>query len=409
MQHQISGLAFLSISIFIVYLGSKITNLIPVLKAYNIPPAVTSGLLVSLILTLLSQTEAPLFQITFDLSIRNLFLLSFFSCVGLSAKLTTLKQGGKTLFTLLIVLTVFIFFQNLIGVLTSLLLGLHPIHGLLAGSISFAGGHGTAITWGQHLNSLGYTDITEFTLMAATLGLILGGLMGGPICQMLINKKNLIPQDNKLKNTQTNSALQSANQSDQNYLVLDIPEIFKLLFSISTTIVIGLEINSLLHKLNILLPDFLIVLILGILLNNFLDFTKHSLNTKFTTLISDVSLDLFVVMSLFTLNLANLFNIALPLLVISLAQCLFVAFFAYYVFFRYAGKDYDAAVMTSGFVGSGLGATPVGMANVEAITHRFLPSPKAMLFVPLLGSVFTDLINSVILQSFIKIPLIGTP
>ncbi|MBE8215731.1 MAG: sodium/glutamate symporter [Endozoicomonadaceae bacterium] len=403
MHFQISGLAFLSISILIIYLGSKITQCIPVLKSYNIPPAITSGLLVAIILTIVSYGKNPLYEITFDLTIRNLFLLTFFSCIGLSTKLSILRKGGTTLLILILMLTGLILCQNIIGLLSATLFDIHPIYGLLAGSISFAGGHGTAITWVQYLQSLGFENINEFALVSSTLGLILGGFLGGPIGQMLMNNKKLITPN-----------IRSNNPSEIN-LSTPIPynlsssSVFGLLFSISITIVIGLEINNYLRQLNILLPDFFIVLILGVLLNNILDSMKHSLHSEFTALLSDISLDLFVVMSLFTLNLNNLFHIAFPLLFIACMQTLFIAVFAYYVFFRYAGRDYDAAVMSSGFIGSGLGATPVGIANVETMMHRFGKSPKAMLFIPLLGSVFTDITNSIILQSLIKIPFIGTP
>ncbi len=405
MHIHISGLSLLVISIIILYIGRFITKRMRWLDEYNIPASVTAGLLFAAALSVLSYYD--LIQVNFNLQIRDFFLLVFFASVGLSSKLSQLMSGGKTLLILLAVVFVFIILQNIIGVICSMLMGLHPINGLLAGSIAFAGGHGTAITWSNYFTNQGYYGTEEFALIAATLGLILGGLIGGPVCHRLIKKKNLIKQQKQLFSSHETPTDVTKLPSQEKDISFSASCLIRILMEIALTITAGTWINSLLRSQGIIIPDFLLVLLVGIFISNIADLFNMNPNEGVLAIFGEISLDLFVVMTLFTLKLNTLSQTALPLLAISAIQSLFIIFFAYHIFFRFAGKNYDAAVMTSGFIGSGLGATPVGMANVEAVTHRFGASPKAMLLIPLLGSFCTDVMNATILRGLLTLPIFG--
>lgn len=395
----------LVVSIVILYIGGFISRRISWLEEYNIPTPVISGLLFASVLSFLSYYN--ILNISFNLEIRDLFLLIFFASVGLSSRLSLLVSGGKTLAILLVVVFAFIILQNIIGVGSALLLGLPPVHGLLAGSIAFAGGHGTAITWSNYFSAQGFSGTEEFALIAATFGLILGGLLGGPVSQKLIKKHKLIKQQTHLFSSKEEPTDVTVIPSMEKHITFSAACMVRILMEVALTITAGTYINSLLKTKGIVIPDFLLVLIIGIVIANIADFFKVTPNEGVLNIFGEISLDLFVVMTLLTLKLSNLTETALPLLVISAAQSVFIILFAYHIFFRFAGKDYDAAVMTSGFIGSGLGATPVGMANVEAITHRFGASPKALLLIPLLGSFCADVMNAAILRSLLTLPVFG--
>ena len=397
-----SNLSLLVLSIAVLYFGEFITQRIKLLQEYNIPAPVTSGLLISAIFSILSYHH--ILTLHFSLEIRDLFLLMFFASIGLSSRLTLLISGGKILPKLLLVMLVFLILQNIIGVSSAMLLNLSPFHGLLAGTVSFAGGHGTAITWSNYFAELGHEGTQEFGLIAATLGLICGGLLGGPTGYLLIKNKKLLNQQYHLFNGKKKKTACSVAESGEVKETSANPKnILRILLELSITIAFGTYINHLLKKHGIIIPDYLLVLITGIIIVNVADLFKMGSNQTLVSIWGEVSLDLFVVMTLVSLNLSNLTSTAIPLLIITFIQCIFIVLFAYHVFFRFAGKDYDAAVISAGFIGSGLGATPVGMANVEAITHRFGASPKALLLIPLLGSFFTDIMNAAVLRAFLSL------
>ncbi|WP_196221291.1 sodium/glutamate symporter [Sansalvadorimonas verongulae] len=396
MTVTISGLSLLILSIFVHYLGNFITRHIHALEEYNIPAPVTGGLLVSLLFTLLR--EQGWIQPVFELELRNLFLLMFFSTVGLSARLSLLMSGGRTFVILIGVMCVFLCLQNALGLGAALVLGETPDKGLLAGSVAFAGGHGTAITWGLHLEGEGYKNAQEFGLAAATLGLILGGVLGGPVAQRLIVKKRLY--DNS---TESPYVLEGQPLNEFSHVTID--RVIRVMLEIALTIAVGKLINEWLQKQHLVIPEYLPVLLVGVVIANITDVMKIRSDAGTLRIWSEVSMAICMAMSLMSLQLETLTQTASSLMVITVLQSIMIVIFGYHILFRLAGRDYDAAVITSGFIGSGLGATPVGMANVDTITQRFGMSPKAMLIIPLLGSFFTDVMNAMVLRTFLGLPV----
>ena len=392
----VSGFSLLFIAILVYQTGLLVTRLIPFLHEYNIPAPVTGGLIASLVFTL--SEHALDIKIDWDLELRNQLLLIFFCSVGLCARIRLLIGGGKTLSILFFVIALFLVLQNSVGTAFALLIGDEPIHGLLAGTISMAGGHGTAISWGEFLEGQGYQGATEFGLMAATMGLIMGGLLGGPVARQLIRKHRLSPHT---RDVSPNS--NPATPGTRNITVC-MQHVLRVVLIISACVVAGCLLNAQFRQLGIVMPDYLPVLVLGIMTINLADLAQVSINEQFITLFGDFCLELFITMSLMSIDLMNLAATALPAFLIVMAQSLTICLFAYSIFFRAAGNDYDASLVTAGFIGLGLGATPVGLANVSTLAHRLGPSPKALLIVPLLGSVFTDTLNAFVLQCFLALP-----
>ncbi|MCY4328581.1 MAG: sodium/glutamate symporter [Endozoicomonadaceae bacterium] len=403
MNIHLSGLTLLVFSIVVLYIGHLITKKLNWLEKYNIPVSVSAGLLFAILFNMLLFTDK--IKVTFNLEIRNLFLLIFFASVGVSSKINQLLKGGKTFCILLAVMFVFIICQNIIGILGAFIFKLPLVNGLFAGSITFAGGHGTAITWSKYFADMGIHGVEEFGLIAATIGLILGGLVGGPVSYSLIKKYSLIKTQRHLFDANADPADVNTTPSMSKQIIIDAAKAMHTIFEISLTVVLGTFINKQLREHGLIIPDFLVVLIIGIIISSIAEIVNKRTNEGLLNIFGEISLDLFVVMTLFTLKFSNLSHVAIPLIAISLAQATFIAFFAYYVFFRFAGKNYDAAVMVAGFIGSGLGATPVGMANVEAVIHRFGISHRALLLIPLLGSFCTDIMNAVILRIFLATPI----
>jgi len=385
----------LIIAIMVLWIGDRLTRKIPFLAKYNIPSPVTGGILVSVIILGIYLMRDV--QVSFDLSMRDTLLLAFFSTIGLSARLRLLLEGGKLLLVLMIAAAVFLIFQDIAGVLMAKLFGAHPGYGLMAGSISFAGGHGTSITWGKLAQEHGLKGATELGLACATIGLIAGGIIGGPIARNLITKYNL-------KGDTEAEAHTTSPESKTKAGPVNLNGILNALFLLALCIGLGTLVHGWLANAGIILPAFLPCMFVGIILTNILDVLKIQPSVSSIGLCSDVSLQLFLAMSLMSMQLWTLAGALGPILLILLVQVVVMAAFARLVIFRIAGKDYNAAVMAAGFAGLGLGATPVGIANMRAVTSKFGASPTAFLVVPLIGAFFLDIANAFIIQGFIALP-----
>jgi ESS family glutamate:Na+ symporter len=395
---HISGIHLLFMAIISLYIGHFITRKFSILKRCHIPSPVTGGLLFSLLVTIISQIWH--IKLSYDLYLRDILLLAFFGTIGLSARIRLLLSGGKTLAILMVVAVIFLIVQNTAGVATALALGENPVFGLVAGTITFAGGHGTAITWGAFLEQQGYQGTLEFGLIAATLGLILGGMVGGPVARQLISHYQLKDQYTEENSTSIGKQTQYAAELSSRHLLSGI-------FLIISCIVLGMLAQTMLKAHHIIVPDFLPVLFAGIIITNICDWTHIELKQAELDTLGDISLQLFIAMSLMTLKLHYLSSVAGLLLCITIVQVLVIIAFSWFVVFRATGKSYDSSVITAGFIGMGLGATPVGMANMNTLAHRYGPSPKAFLLVPLIGSFFVDIANAVILKGFLALPIFG--
>ncbi len=398
---ELNSLQVLELSIIVLWLGIFLTKKFNFLSEFNIPAPVTGGLICSVVVALLEVTAD--IKITFDLGMRDMLLLIFFSTVGLSANLRLLVEGGKLLFIILVVATIYLVIQNTIGIAVASLTEGHPAYGLIAGSISFAGGHGTGITYGNLFSEqYGLEGTVEIAMACATFGLIFGGLVGGPVAKFLITKHNLKGDEKEAAETP-----HPQHESMGSFVNMDV--IINATFVLALCIGIGENIHAWLLENGITMPLYLPSLFVGIIITNAADLFKIKRSERFINAVglwSDVSLTLFLSMSLMSMQLLILSNALGPLLLLLFLQVIVMVFFAYFVVFRIAGRDYDAAVITSGFAGLGLGATPVGMANMRAITTKYGASAKAFLVIPLLGAFFIDITNALVIQFFMGLPFI---
>ena len=391
--YQVEPIDVLMLSILVLFLGLYLNRKIAFLRDNYIPPAVTGGLICSTIVLLL-RVFADL-EISFDLQMRDVLLLVFFSTVGLSAKLHTLLAGGKALVLLVVVAAIFLVLQDAIGVGLAVLFGAHPGYGLMGGSISFAGGHGTAIAWGNEAEAAGFSGASEIGIAFATFGLIAGGLIGGPIARLLIAKHGL-----------TGPASTDTSEESQGPDGRDAGELFQILTAIlvlAICVEFGSVVGRALFDRGVLLPGFLTSMLVGIVITNLADVMKFRINAKTVEKLGEVSLNIFLAMSLMSMQLWSLAGAFAPIIVVLMCQTLAMTAFAIFLIFRVMGRDYDASVIAAGFAGLGLGATPVAIANMDAVTRRFGPSTKAFLIIPLVGAFFIDILNAATIKGFISI------
>ncbi|NRA18384.1 MAG: sodium/glutamate symporter [Oceanospirillaceae bacterium] len=383
------------LAILVLFLGKFLTKRVSVLKEYNIPEPVSGGIIVSILLTLLYVMFD--YSISFSLMQRDVLLVVFFTTVGLNSKFSTLLEGGKTLVLLLVLAIIYLFLQNLTGVGVTLVTDLPAVTGLLGGSVSLSGGHGTAIAWSPIFkDQYGIENAVEIGIACATFGLVLGGLIGGPIAKYLIKKHNL---------SSSSPEHITVGLADEEKQKISVDSVLSLLLVLSVAVGLGLYLHQLLAFLGVKLPVFVPCLFGGILLTNSIPLLfKHipwPSNTPTLALVSDLSLSLFLSMSLMSLQLWSLVDLAAPILLLLLSQVVLTVLFTVFVVFKLLGSNYDAAVIASGYSGLALGATPTAIANMTAVTKKFGASPKAFIVVPLVGAFFIDIANAVIIQSML--------
>ena len=388
----------LVIAILVLFLGKYINRKVAFLQNFNIPEPVTGGFLASVAFGIVYWLFG--LDIEFALELRDELLLVFFTTIGLSSKLKTLIKGGKPLLILLVAAVGYLVIQNLTGITVAALTGLELPIGVLAGSVSLSGGHGTTIAWSPiFTESYGISNAAEIGIASATFGLILGGVMGGPIAKLLINQHHL-------KSTSTEN-LTVGIEHETEQVPVDYNTMLQSMLVITIAVGLGVKLNVGLTAGGLKLPDFVVCLFVGILLTNLVPaiFKRWPWpsNTPSMALIADISLGLFLAMSLMSLELWTLVDLAGAVAVLLFAQLVVMTLYAIFVIFRVMGKTYDAAVIAGGYVGLGLGATPTAIANMTAITEKFGPSPQAFIVVPLVGAFFIDISNAFIIQRFLNL------
>lgn len=397
---QLDSYATLVAATLVLLLGRSLVNRINVLRTFSIPKPVAGGLLVALVLVLLRASMDV--ELRFDTAFQTPLMLAFFASIGLSADLGSLKRGGKAVFTFLLAVTGLLLMQNVLGVGLATLLGLDPLMGLLAGSITLSGGHGTGAAWGAIFSEkYGLQSATELAMACATFGLVLGGLIGGPVARHLVKK------------VQVPGAEHNSDEAPQGF---EMPEMERPIttYSLIETVALlaiclkGGELLSLYLKGSALeLPVFVCVLFTGVLLRNMLALLKwHEVSDREVSLLGNVSLSLFLAMALMSLKLWDLASLALPIFILLAVQTIAMALYASFVTFKVMGSNYDAAVLAAGHCGFGLGATPTAIANMQAITQRFGPSHMAFLVVPMVGAFFIDIINAMVIKLFLAMPFL---
>jgi ESS family glutamate:Na+ symporter len=386
----------LILAILVLFAGKWLTTKIAFLRENNIPEPITGGLLAALMFTLVHLFFDANFE--FALQIRDALLLVFFTTIGLSTRISTLIAGGKNLLILLLAVVAYLFIQNAVGVLVIMAQGIMPIKGLLGGSVSLSGGHGTTIAWAPvFANDYGIGSAMEIGITFATFGLIIGGILGGPIARFLI-------QRNKLEAT-SDEAIEVGFKYAEPEEQIGVDQILLSMLTIAIAIGIGIELNLLLGVLGFKLPLFVACLFSGIVLTNSIPYILPKLEcpagTPTLSLVSELSLGLFLAISLMSLRLWTITDFIGPIMLVMLAQVTAVVLYAVFVVFRIMGSNYEAAVISSGFTGLSLGATPTAIANMAAVTKHYGAAPLAFIIIPLIGAFFVDLSNSVVIQLFL--------
>jgi ESS family glutamate:Na+ symporter len=386
---------FLAASL-VLLAGRQLVARVAPLRTLSIPEPVAGGVAVALVLLALHALAGVTVQ--FDTTMQTPFMLAFFATIGLGANLATLRAGGPTLLRFLALVVAFLVAQNVLSVGLAALLGLDLRVGLLAGSISLSGGHGTAAAWGSVFRGDGgLPSATEIGVASATFGLVLGGVVGGPVAGWLMRHRKPAPGADQA----TESAPRGFEQPASVRLIT-APALIESLALVSLCLWLGQVAARALAGSAFELPVFVPVLFVGVVLRNALTWVAgYEPFDRAVALVGNVSLALFLAMALMTLRLWAIADLALPVLVILAAQTVLMAVWVVKVTFPAMGGTYDAVVLGAGQCGFGLGGTPTAIANMQAITGRFGPSHVAFVVVPLVGAFFLDLANAVVIKAFL--------
>ncbi len=392
----------LGFSVLILYLGNFLTTRLRFLSENNIPTPVVGGFLFALLASFLLGNFNIRFG--FDMEMKAPMMLAFFSCVGLGADMRMLFKGGRHLLLFIVACLLFLLLQDGIGLMTALSLDMHPLIGLLSGSITLSGGHATGAAYAQQfIENSNIAGAMEMAMAVATLGLILGGVIGGPVAGRLIKKHNI--QLPVKAEDEHGIVLQ---HDDRGYTPINEDTFLLAFFYVLICIIFGKMISLWFAENVMMLPDIFWSMFVGVIIRNI---TIHkrlpSAHQPSVDLIGNIGLSLFLVMALMSLNLWGMVSMAVPLLALLAAQLLGMILFASYITWHIMGRDYNAAIIAGGHCGFGLGATPTAVANMSALTRRFGPAPQAFIVVPLMGAFFIDLLNASVIQLYLMLPVFG--
>ncbi len=408
MHIQFSAYYTLILAVLVLLLGKFLVQRIRVLRDFNIPEPVAGGLVVAAIVFALHEILG--LTLGFEGSLQSAFMLVFFSSIGLGANFAKLREGGLGLVIFLMVIVLFIVVQNSVGIGLAMALGLDPLIGLVTGTITLLGGHGTAGAWGSVLeNQYGLTGATTLGIACATFGLVIGGLLGGPLAKRLIVRHQLAAQrSDHEQQAQAVAAVPEDSQATAFEHPSSAPRLITADAAIETLalfagcLAIAEFMTNITKDTAIQLPTFVWALGTGVVLRNTLDYIFGvKVFDRAIDVFGNAGLSIYLAMALLSLKLWELTDLAAPLMVILAVQTVVMALYAAFITFRIMGKNYDAAVLAAGHCGFGMGATPTAVANMQAITNQYGPSHKAFLIVPLVGAFFIDIINAFMIQGFI--------
>jgi glutamate:Na+ symporter, ESS family len=384
----------------VLLLGEKLVAWIAVLRTYSIPAPVVGGLIVAVAVLLMRVTSHV--EVKFDAALQAPLMLAFFSTIGLNAHLSNLKLGGPVLIKFLAVVSGLLILQNVVGILLAFALGVDPLYGVLGGSVTMSGGHGTGAAWSQVFTEHhGLQSATEIAIGCATFGLVMGGVLGGPVARLLMRK--IGPAEKQRLEARAGETLVFEEPKAEQPTT---PAAFiTTLALISVCLTAGEAAAEWLAGTPFEMPTFVCVLFIGVILNNLLALIRVQIAQHAVALLGNVCLALFLAMALMRLDLWELAGLALPVLSILAAQTALMAIYAIFVTFPVMGRNYDAVVLSAAHCGLGLGATPTAFANMQAVTSRFGPSHIAFLIVPMVGAFFMDIVNAIVIKLFLALPL----
>ena len=407
--------------------GMVLTRKVAFLQKFCVPSPVSGGIIFSLItLALYGWFHV---EVSFDGTLKDVFMLAFFTSVGFQSDLKVLRQGGKLLVVMLVLLVVIIALQNLMPIGITRLMGVDSLIGMAAGSMAMTGGHGTAAGFASVLEGMGLHGAGTIGMAAATFGLIAGSMIGGPLAERIVRTKltheQMQPQDDEIDPAMAGIESDEASPTGRTKRVSSNEQEFqqyaKASYCILLVMGLGTWLSWLLAKTGITFPTYFGALILAAIVRNTIGFVRYKeydgenqssgkwvkaeklLDMERIISVGNICLSLFLGMAMISLKLWELQSLALPLIVILVSQVLLMALFAYLVAFPLLGRDYDAAVLCAGICGFGLGATPNAMANMSAVCYKYRYTVKPFLIVPIIGAMFADLINTGFITLFLNI------
>lgn len=396
MDITLTDLQTLLVGLVALLVAAAIARHVPMLRRLNVPNAVVGGVLVAVVVGLLHFFGGM--SIHFAGALTNFFLLVFFTTVGLSAKFSALRAGGRPLAILCAATVILLIAQNVVGVAISRLVGVHPLYGLLIGSISFVGGPGTAAAWAQEAQAMGLAHAPEVAVGAATLAVVVGALVSGPITGWLIRRHDLRGPSGETP------AGWVAPEADAAAPAPPMDTVMLVLLLIVVAVLAGDAANQWARGAGVVLPGFLTAMLAGVAITNFGDAAGAKFDLAPVERGGEFALQAFLVMYLMSLKLWTLGAAIGPLMANVAIQVAVTSLIGVLVLFRWLGRDYDAAVTVGGFLGFGLSSMPVAMATMDSVAMRYGPSPKAFLLIALAGSFFVDLANAVVVKGFLVLP-----
>jgi ESS family glutamate:Na+ symporter len=399
---RIDSFLAVTIGIIVLFVGKRLNDRIRFLRELNIPEPVTGGLLFTILFGLLYFVSG--YAVEFELRARDILLVYFFTTIGINASARDLLAGGRPLLILLSITIVFMLAQNLTGIGVATLFSLPAAIGVMGGTVSLIGGHGTTIAWAPSIAAnYGIPNAMEIGVASATFGLIMASLMGGPIARFLITRHRLTPEPPAVDEIQEVGLSEAQARGGIGHL-----DFLGAILAIHVCIIVGYFLNGVIADLGLKLPLFVTCLFAGILITNLLPRKLLAMTgatwptrTPAIALIADIALGAFLAMSLMSMQLWTLIDLAAPILTMLAAQFALAVAVTIFILFPLMGRDYDAAVVAAGFGGVTLGSTPTAMANMAAVTHRFGASHRAFIIVPLVSAFFIDLANALVIPFFL--------
>lgn len=385
------------LSMIVLFGGRWLVAKVGVLQRFSIPAPVVGGGIVAILLAFADGLGG--LKISFNMALKDSLLLMFFTTVGLAADARMLAKGGMRLLVFLAISAALVVSQNVVGIAAALAFDLHPVIGLFGGSITLVGGHGTGAAYAGRLgDTMNLQGAMELAMAAATAGLVMGAVLGGPITEYLIKRHKLAGPAEK-----TTEEAKSEAADDE----VTSASLINTLFVILACLAGGKALARLVEATGFIMPDFVFCLLLGVVIRNATNFLPVKLSNRSVETVGEVALSLFLVMALMTMKLLDLANLAGPLLVILALQALLMIAFSVFITYNVMGRNYDAAVISGGQVGFGLSSTACALAIMKAVTGRHGASALAFLIVPMVGAFFIDILNAMVIQGSLALPLFG--
>lgn len=395
MTLQMDMIQSIALAVILLLIGRKLRKSVKFFETYCIPAPVIGGLLFAIITLILRLTDVVYFE--FDTTLQSFFMTMFFTSVGFNASLKVLKKGGIKVLIFVGVATLLVVLQNVVAVALAGVVDVHPLLALMTGSTPMTGGHGTAGAFSPDVEAMGIAGAQTVALAAATFGLVAGSMMGGPVANRLIIKHDLL---NKKKSTESSFDEEMLEEKES---VLDGEKFAMAFFQILIAMGIGTYISALIASTGFTMPGYIGGMLVAAVMRNISDSGAFNTPQEEIGIVGDVTLNLFLAMALMTLKLWELIDLAIPMLVLLVAQTLLVYLFTTYITFPIMGKDYDAAVISAGHCGFGMGATPNGVANMASVAQKYSYSAVAYFVVSLVGALFIDFANAFVITTFINL------